>query len=147
MKSDYFLNVELISKRKLSHKDLEGFKNSMELNDEFLNFCILFSRHSEINFSSHLEVYIEDQPFETDLLLEVESIINSIEDFVAGGWDEDSKIEWVTELHPSMTYVWFKEGNTWKSLIRNNERIFLGERDEWDDDYPTYDDRDFMDDY
>jgi len=148
MKSDYFLNVELISKRRLTQKDLEEFRNSIELNDEFLSFCMLFSKHSEINFSGHLEVYIEDQPFETDLLLDVESIIDVIEDFIPGGWDDDSKVEWISELPPSTTYVWFKEGNSWKSLSREHERGFLGEDEEWDDDdYPNYDDRDFSEDY
>lgn len=148
MKSDYFLNVELTSNRKFDKNSLVEFKNSIELNDEFLTFGNLFSKFSEINFSGHLEVYIEDHPFDTDLLPEVERLIEVLDSFIPGGWEGDSKIEWITELPPSTTYVWFKDGDEWSSLVKEHERGFLGEEEEWDeDDYPTYDDRDFGDDY
>ena len=42
MKTDYFLNVELTSNKKFDKSDLEEFKNSVELNDDFLIFCELF---------------------------------------------------------------------------------------------------------
>jgi hypothetical protein len=142
MKSDYFLNVELISKRKLTRRDLEEFRNSIELNDEFLNFCMLFSNHSEINFSGHLEVYIEDYPFETDLLLDVESMIDVIEDFIPGGWDSGSKVEWLTEPPPCTTYVWFKEDDNWTSVSSEHKNGFLKNKTGWDD-YPTGDDVNF----
>jgi len=148
MKSDYFLNVELTSNIKFTQSDLDELKNSLELNDEFLNFCSLFANAAEINFSGHLEIYIEDHPFEMDLLPEIESLIENLDDLINGGWEGDSKIEWITELPPSTTYVWFKDGEIWASLVKDHDRGFLGEEEEWDDDdYPSYDDRDFNEDY
>jgi len=147
MKTDYFLNVELTSNKKFDKSDLEEFKNSVELNDDFLIFCELFSKYAEINFSGHLEIYIEDYPFESDVLSDVKNFIEILDELIPEGWENDSKIEWVTELPPSAAYVWFKDGDSWESLINYHERGFLDE-DEWDDDdYPSYDDRDFREDY
>ena len=149
MKSDYFLNVELTSNLKFTQEDLKELKNSLELNDEFLNFCMLFANAAEINFSGHLEIYIEDHPFEADLLMEIENLVENLDSLIRGGWEGDSKIEWITELPPSTNYVWFKDGDQWNSLIKDHDRGFLGEEEEWndEDDYPSYDDRDFNDDY
>ena len=102
MKSDYFLNVELTSNLKFTQEDLKELKNSLELNDEFLNFCMLFANAAEINFSGHLEIYIEDHPFESDLLMEIENLVENLDSLIRGGWEGDSKIEWITEPENAM---------------------------------------------
>ena len=135
MKSNYFLNAELTSNRKFRENDLVDIKNSLDLNEDFLNFCMLFSESASINFSGHLEIYIEDHPFETDLLIEVEDLILSIDSLIPGGWGSDSKVEWSTESMPGPTHVWFKDSDGWEVLVKDHDRGFLGEDEEWDEDH------------
>ena len=137
MKSNYFLNVDLTSNRKFSSNDLEDIKNSLELNEDFLSFCMLFAESLSINFSGHLEIYIEDQPFEMDLLIEVEDLIQKIDSLIPGGWESDSKIEWSSEAIPGPTHVWFKDSENWDVIVRDHDRGFLGEDEEWDDDHDS----------
>ena len=147
MKSNYFLNVDLTSNRKFSSNDLEDIKNSLELNEDFLSFCMLFAESLSINFSGHLEIYIEDQPFEMDLLIEVEDLIQKIDSLIPGGWESDSKIEWSSEAIPGPTHVWFKDSENWEVIIRDHDRGFLGEDEDWDEDHdgPYQDDLGFDD--
>jgi len=112
------------------------------LNEDFLNFCMLFSESASINFSGHLEIYIEDHPFETDLLIEVEDLILSIDSLIPGGWGSDSKVEWSTESMPGPTHVWFKDSDGWEVLVKDHDRGFLGEDEEWDE----YHDSSYQDD-
>ena len=135
MESNYFLNVELTSNRKFRENDLIDIKNYLDLNEDFLNFCMLFSESASINFSGHLEIYIEDHPFETDLLIEVEDLILSIDSLIPGGWGSDSKVEWSTESMPGPTHVWFKDSDGWEVLVKDHDRGFLGEDEEWDEDH------------
>ena len=137
MKSNYFLNVDLTSNRKFSSNDLEDIRNSLELNEDFLSFCMLFAESLSINFSGHLEIYIEDQPFEMDLLIEVEDLIQKIDSLIPGGWESDSKIEWSSEAIPGPTHVWFKDSENWEVIVRDHDRGFLGEDEEWDDDHDS----------
>ena len=137
MKSNYFLNAELTSNRKFRESNLVDIKNSLDLNEDFLNFCMLFSESVSINFSGHLEIYIEDHPFETDLLIEVEDLILSIDSLIPGGWGSDSKVEWSTESMPGPTHVWFKDSDGWEVLVKDHDRGFLGEDEEWDEDHDS----------
>lgn len=137
MKSNYFLNVELTSDRKFNSSDIADIKDSLELNEDFLGLCILFSESLSINFSGHLEIYIEDQPFENDILTEVGDLMLTIDSLIPGGWESDSKIELSTESMPRPTHVWFKDSDGWEVLVKGHDRGFLGEDEEWDDDHDS----------
>jgi hypothetical protein len=137
MKSNYFLNVELTSNRKFTPSDIVDIKDSLELNEDFFGLCMLFSESLSINFSGHLEIYIEDQPFENDILSEVEDLILNIDSLIPGGWESDSKVEWSTESVPGPTHVWFKDSDRWEVLVKDHDRGFLGEDEEWDDDHDS----------
>lgn len=140
MKSNYLLSVDLTSARKFRKEQLSEIMASLELNEDFLEFCTLFSKNLEINFSGYIELYIEDQPFDIDILPEVEKLVEVIDSLILGGWSNDSKIEWVNEV-PDETYVWFKDDNQWSSVIKEHERGFIGEEEDWNsnsDDYTGY---------
>jgi hypothetical protein len=149
MKSNYLFSVDLTSAKKFRREQLAEVKASLELNEDFLELCVLFSKNLDINFSGYLELYIEDQPFDSDILPEVEGLIEIIDTLIAGGWGSDSKIEWVNEI-PDETYVWFKEGDKWSSVIKDHERGFIGEDEDWNDNSDSYSPgygSDFDDDY
>jgi len=145
MKSNYFLTIDLTSNKKFLREQIENIKSNLELNEDFLKFSTLFSTALDVNFNGFIEIYIEDQPFDNDILNEVEELIENIDSFIPGGWVSDSKIEWVSEI-PDQTYVWFKDGNAWSSIIKEHDRGFIGEEEEWNDDssdsYSSYDDYD-----
>ena len=145
MKSNYFLTIDLTSNKKFLREQIENIKSNLELNEDFLKFSTLFSTALDVNFNGFIEIYIEDQPFDNDILNEVEELIENIDSFIPGGWVSDSKIEWVSEV-PDQTYVWFKDGNAWSSIIKEHDRGFIGEEEEWNDDssdsYSSYDDYD-----
>ena len=143
MKSNYFLTVDLTSNKKFLKDQIEEIKSNLELNEDFLKFCTLFSTALDVNFNGYVEIYIEDQPFDNDILSEVEDLVENLDSFIPGGWVSDSKIEWISEI-PDQTYVWFKDGSEWSSVVREHDRGFIGEEEEWDDDsgdsYGSYDD-------
>ncbi len=145
MKSNYFLTVDLTSNKKFLKDQIDEIKSGLELNEDFLKFCTLFSASLDINFNGYIEIYIEDHPFDNDILNEVEDLIENLDSFIPGGWVSDSKIEWVSEI-PDQTYVWFKDGDEWSSVIKEHDRGFIGEEEEWDEDssdsYSSYDDYD-----
>jgi hypothetical protein len=149
MKSNYLFSVDLTSAKKFRKEQLAEVKASLELNEDFLELCVLFSKNLDINFSGYLELYIEDQPFDSDILPEVERLVEIIDTLIIGGWGSDSKIEWVNEI-PDETYVWFKEGGEWSSVIKDHDRGFIGEDEDWDDNSDSYSsgyESDFDDDY
>ena len=149
MKSNYLFSVDLTSAKKFRKEQLAEVKASLELNEDFLELCVLFSKNLDINFSGYLELYIEDQPFDSDILPEVEGLVEILDTLITGGWGSDSKIEWVNEI-PDETYVWFKEGDKWSSVIKDHERGFIGEEEDWDDNSDSYSSgygSDFDDDY
>jgi len=140
MKSNYLLSVDLTSAKKFRKEQISEIIASLELNEDFLEFCTLFSKNLEINFSGYVELYIEDQPFDVDILPEVEKLVKVVDSLILGGWSNDSKIEWVNEI-PDETYVWFKDDNEWSSVIKDHERGFIGEEEDWNsdsDDYSEY---------
>ena len=142
MKSNYFLTIDLTSNKKFLREQIENIKSNLELNEDFLKFSTLFSTALDVNFNGFIEIYIEDQPFDNDILNEVEELIENIDSFIPGGWVSDSKIEWVSEI-PDQTYVWFKDGDKWSNIIKEHDRGFIGEEEEWDEDssdsYSSYD--------
>jgi len=133
MKSNYLLSVDLTSAKKFRKEQLSEIIASLELNEDFLEFCTLFSKNMEINFSGYAELYIEDQPFDVDILPEVEKLVKVVDSLILGGWSNDSKIEWVNGI-PDETYVWFKDDNEWSSVIKDHERGFIGEEEDWNSD-------------
>ena len=145
MKSNYFLTIDLTSNKKFLRDQIEDIKSNLELNEDFLKFSTLFSAALDVNFNGFIEIYIEDQPFDNDILNEVEDLIENIDSFIPGGWVSDSKIEWVSEV-PDQTYVWFKDGDIWSNIIKEHDRGFIGEEEEWNEDsgdsYSSYDDYD-----
>jgi hypothetical protein len=145
MKSNYFLTIDLTSSRKFLNDQVDDIKSDLELNEEFLKFSTLFSSALNVNFNGFIEIYIEDEAFDNDILNEVEDLIENVDSFIPGGWVSDSKIEWVSEI-PDQTYIWFKDGDKWSSVIKEHDRGFIGEDEEWDEDsedsYSPYDDYD-----
>jgi hypothetical protein len=145
MKSNYFLTIDLTSSRKFLNDQIDDIKSNLELNEEFLKFSTLFSSALSVNFNGFIEIYIEDEAFDNDILNEVEELIGNVDSFIPGGWVSDSKIEWVSEI-PDQTYIWFKDGDKWSSVMKEHDRGFIGEDEEWDEDsedsYSPYDDYD-----
>lgn len=145
MKSNYFLYLELISNQKFTKDDISILQNSIEANDDLAPFSDLLVESMDLNFNSHLEIYIEDYPFESDIVIDVENLVDSLDSLIPGGWANDSKIEWISES-PNSSIVWYKDGTKWKSVIKENERGFLDEEDDWkpfggsDGYYDSYDD-------
>ena len=132
MKPGYFLYIELISNKKFQRDQIQEVKNSIESNEDFVIFSDLIVEGMELNFNSYLEIYVEDQPFESDIFIEVEKLITKVESLVSGGWSKDSKIEWISESS-QMSIVWFKDDEKWKSIHRPLERNIIEEEKDWDD--------------
>ncbi len=150
MKANYFFSADLTSKKKFDYEDFIEIKNSLDLNEDFLDLCRLLSTSIEFSFNRHLEIYIEDKPFDSDITDYVEEFVHIIDSLIPGGWGDDSKIEWIIEV-PEQTTIWYKENGVWKSVIKNHDRGILGEEEEWnnsiDDDYQYGYDSDFDDSY
>jgi macrodomain Ter protein organizer (MatP/YcbG family) len=87
MKSSYYLNIDLVSKRKFTQEDLEKIKNSLELNEDFFDLCSILAESISMNFSSHIEIYVEDAEFDSDKLNEVEEFVNILDSTISGGWE------------------------------------------------------------
>jgi hypothetical protein len=131
MKSNYYLNVDLVSKKKFSPDDLEKIKNDLELNEDFFDLCSILSESISINFSNHIEIYVEDVEFDSDKMNEVEEFVTVIDSTISGGWGNDSKIEWTSE-YPNISYLWFKNDEDWDLVTKDHDRGVLGESEEWD---------------
>lgn len=129
MKSNYFLYVELVSSSKFPKSGIDELQSKLDSDDHFLPFSDAFNSSIDHNFNNHIEIYVEDFPFEIDLYEEIEKIIKIIEDMVPGGWANDSKIEWISES-PKSTTVWYKDSNEWKKVMRSNGRDPAGS--DWD---------------
>lgn len=144
MKSGYYLNVDLVSKKKFTQEDLEKIQSSLELNEDFFDICSILSGFISMNFSSHIEIYAEDIKFDTDKIAEIEDFIEILDSLVPGGWGNDSKIEWTSE-YPEISYFWFKNSDSWESVTKDHDRGIWREEEEWDEedkgyDYPDYSD-------
>jgi len=131
MKSSYYLNVDLVSRRKFTNEDLGKIKNSLELNEDFFDLCSILAESISMNFSSHIEIYAEDIEFDSDKLNEIEEFVNILDSTILGGWGNDSKIEWTSE-YPNISYLWFKNNDTWDLVTKDHDRGVWGEGEEWD---------------
>lgn len=146
MKSGYFLYIELISNKKFQKDQLADLKSQIEENEDFVIFSDLLVEGLDLNFSSHVEIYVEDQPFESDISLEVEKLIPKIESLIPGGWSKDSKIEWISEITSQSSIVWYRDDEKWKSFHKPLERDITDEDVDWEnyepptDYYSNYDD-------
>jgi hypothetical protein len=145
MKSNYLLTIELISKNKFTKGEIEGIKDILDLGVDNTPFRSIFNDSLSINFNSYLEVYAEDIIFDADVQDELGNLIENIDSIIPGGWENDSKIEWVSEYQRTSS-VWYKDGQKWISVIKENDRGILGEDEEWNEDsgdsYGSYDDYD-----
>jgi hypothetical protein len=140
MKANYFFSADLTSKKKFDYENFLEIKGSLEMNEDFLDICSLLSGSIEFSFNRHIEIYIEDHAFDSDIIEDLENFMEIIDDLIPGGWSNDSKVEWTIEI-PEETHIWYKEDNVWKNAIRNHDRGILGEEEEWnnniDDDYTS----------
>jgi hypothetical protein len=132
MKSNYLLTIELISKNKFTKGEIEGIKDILDLGVDNTPFRSIFNDSLSINFNSYLEVYAEDIIFDADVQEELGNLIENIDSIIPGGWENDSKIEWVSEYQHTSS-VWYKDGQKWISVIKENDRGILGEDEEWNE--------------
>jgi hypothetical protein len=132
MKSNYLLTIELISKNKFTRGEIEGIKDILDLGVDNTPFRSIFNDSLSINFNSYLEVYAEDIIFDADVQEELGNLIENIDSIIPGGWENDSKIEWVSEYQHTSS-VWYKDGQKWISVIKENDRGILGEDEEWNE--------------
>lgn len=144
MKSNFSLYIELISNQKFTKEDLANFKSSLENEPRIAAFSDVIAESSNLNFTGHIEVYVEDLPQETDLISDIEKAVVILDQIVVGGWANDSKIEWLSHAIDS-SFVWFKDEDQWKSVVKETERFF-DEEAEWDE-YGRYDDDNYSDRY
>lgn len=126
MKSNYLLTIELISKNKFTSEEIERIKDMLDLGVDNTPFRSIFNDSLSINFNSYLEVYAEDIEFDVVLLDELTDLINVIDSIIPGGWENDSKIEWVSEYQHTSS-VWYKDGQGWVNVTKENDRGLLGE--------------------
>lgn len=145
MKSNYLLTIELISKNKFTSEEIERIKDMLDLGVDNTPFRSIFNDSLSINFNSYLEVYAEDIEFDVVLLDELTDLINVIDSIIPGGWENDSKIEWVSEYQHTSS-VWYKDGQGWVNVTKENDRGLLGEDEEWDEDLDDYNYRSDFDD-
>lgn len=131
MESNYYLNIDLVSKKKFSPEDLGKIKNALELNEDFFDLCSILSESISINFSNHIEIYAEDVEFDSNKMSEVEEFVSIIDSTISGGWCNDSKIEWTSE-YPNISYLWFRNNEDWDLITKDHDRGVWGESEEWD---------------
>ncbi len=132
MKSNYLLTIELISKNKFTKGEIERIKDILDLGVDNTPFRSIFNDSLSINFNSYLEVYAEDIIFDADVQEELGNLIESIDSIIPGGWENDSKIEWVSEYQHTSS-VWYKDGQKWINVTKENDRGILGEDEEWNE--------------
>lgn len=132
MKSNYLLTIELISKNKFTKGEIERIKDILDLGVDNTPFRSIFNDSLSINFNSYLEVYAEDIIFDADVQEELGNLIESIDSIIPGGWENDSKVEWVSEYQHTSS-VWYKDGQKWINVTKENDRGILGEDEEWNE--------------
>jgi hypothetical protein len=128
----YILNVELISNNKFKKEELEGIKELLESREEYIAFYILFSEAIQINFSNHIEIYLEDRLIENDIQQDIEKMLEDLDLIIPGGLVNDSKIEWssTSSISP-INIIYYKDNNEWIEKISESEMDFFNA--EWID--------------
>ena len=95
-----------------------------------------------INFSNHIEIYLEDRLIENDIQQDIEKMLEDLDSIIPGGLVNDSKIEWTSTSSISpINIIYYKDNNEWVEKISESEMDFFN--DEWVDD----DDDDEIDSY
>lgn len=121
---NHLLNAEIISNKKFTREELEEVKNRMEVSEDFLPLYSVFINSLDLNFSGHLELYIEDLEMEFDFQESISRMMEDLDEIVPGGLSNDSKIEW-TVGNTSINTVWYKDNNEWVERVSESDRDFL----------------------
>jgi hypothetical protein len=146
MKSNYSFTAELISNKKFTESQLNDIKNEIETREDLAQLHSVFLRYIEINFSGHIEIYVEDFGFDIDLSSDIEIMVSEIDGIIPGGWSNDSKIEFYIEF-PATNLVWYKEDMKWNFTSSNSPKSDFFASDGWEepekDDFYLYDSPDY----
>ena len=124
MKSDFILNVDISSSKKLSLEEFEFFKEEMESNFSFNEFSLILLENSELEKNGTVEIYIEDLEMEFDLTGEIESILPELDLTLKPL--KGSKIEWYSS-RGVCNIVWTKTLNGWSKSEEEGETDFFEE--------------------
>jgi hypothetical protein len=124
MKSDFILNVDISSSKKLSTEEFEFFKEEMESNFPFNEFFLILLENSELEKNGTVEIYVEDLEMEFDLTGEIESILSEM-DLVLRPL-KGSKIEWYSS-RGVCNIIWSKTSNGWEKSEEEGETDFYEE--------------------
>lgn len=128
----YILNVELISNNKFKKEELEEIKELLESREEYIAFYILFAEVIQLNFSNHIEIYLEDRLIENDIQQDIEKMLEDLDSIIPGGLVNDSKIEWSSTSDIShINMIYYKDNDEWIEKISESELDFFN--DEWMD--------------
>lgn len=151
MKINYLLNLEIVSNNKFTNQELVHFKSEFESHEDLIVFSEFIQNSLNLNFSDHLEFYIENAKFDSDLSEEFFKAIKILERLIPGGCSSDSKMEWESE-NPNQITLWYKDGNYWKTQINKVYESYRdyeseGEESDWtnselddSDDFYSYED-------
>lgn len=124
MKSDFILNVDISSSKKLSIEEFEFFKEEMESNFSFNEFSLILLENSELEKNGTVEIYIEDLGMEFDLTEEIEQILTEIDLLLKP--IKGSKIEWYSS-RGICNIIWTKSSNGWERSEEDGETDFFEE--------------------
>jgi hypothetical protein len=124
MKSDFILNVDISSSKKLSIEEFEFFKEEMESNFSFNEFSLILLENSELEKNGIVEIYIEDLGMEFDLTEEIEQILTEIDLLLKP--IKGSKIEWYSS-RGICNIIWTKSSNGWERSEEDGETDFFEE--------------------
>jgi len=124
MKSDFILNVDISSSKKLSVEEFEFFKEEIESNFPFNEFFLILLENSELEKNGIVEIYIEDLEMEFDLTGEIESVLSEI-DLVLRPL-KGAKIEWYSS-RGVCNIIWSKTANGWEKSEEGGETDFYEE--------------------
>lgn len=124
MKSDFILNVDISSTKKLSTGEFEFFKEEMESNFPFNEFFLILLENSELEKNGTVEIYVEDLEMEFDLTGEIESILSEMD--LALSPLKGSKIEWYSS-RGVCNIIWSKTPNGWEKSEEEGETDFYEE--------------------
>jgi hypothetical protein len=130
MKSDFILNVDISSSKKISIEEFNFFKEEMESNFPYNEFSLILIENSELNRNG-MEIYIEDLEMEFDLTEDIESAIEEIDSIISTS--KGSRIEWYSSISIS-SRIWEKTTSGWQK--RDEE----GETDFYEDSFFGFDD-------
>jgi hypothetical protein len=124
MKSDFILNVDISSVKKLSEAEFEFYKEEIESNFSFNEFSLILIENSELTRNGTIEIYIEDLEMEFDLTEDIDSILSSLDSITP--ISKNSRIEWYSSRSICNT-IWSKGSNGWERSEEEGETDFYEE--------------------